>query len=366
MASKRKRKEKQKDFAKAKLKVGKTAQKPDNYTDTSFKSKTISLPNQSIASSSNYGASSGASRSSLSTGPSLAVLTHQLSLTKHHSSNTRKEVLNYLQTHLPENPSYYKNIMTSILPLILDEDKEVRKALMSLLSAIFTKQPGLIDLHLRSTILFILSAMSHIIPNIRTTSTHFLRIIVENSHGNLINSYFVKIMRNWFVLMGWSLNEQDSKQLSMAVTTLSITAMNANSKQARIGHLQNLNKFLLKTLQHDQDKDKNKDMKLNITIHPQSYKYLLTDTVQPYQPLKLFVKEFKSEGSGSNGSGISMLDLNSISTEDLDTRKKIMNDVFKPLMIKNLNTFVKEGGEIGREANNCISIVTQACTSSSE
>ena len=44
-------------------------------------------------------------------------------------------------------------------------------------------------------------------------------------------------------------------------------------------------------------------MKLNITIHPQSYKYLLTDTVQPYQPLKLFVKEFKSEGSGSNGSG---------------------------------------------------------------
>ena len=314
MASKRKRKEKQKDFAKAKLKVGKTAQKPDNYTDTSFKSKTISLPNQSIASSSNYGASSGASRSSLSTGPSLAVLTHQLSLTKHHSSNTRKEVLNYLQTHLPENPSYYKNI----------------------------------------------------IPNIRTTSTHFLRIIVENSHGNLINSYFVKIMRNWFVLMGWSLNEQDSKQLSMAVTTLSITAMNANSKQARIGHLQNLNKFLLKTLQHDQDKDKNKDMKLNITIHPQSYKYLLTDTVQPYQPLKLFVKEFKSEGSGSNGSGISMLDLNTISTEDLDTRKKIMNDVFKPLMIKNLNTFVKEGGEIGREANNCISIVTQACTSSSE
>ena len=148
MASKRKRKEKQKDFAKAKLKVGKTAQKPDNYTDTSFKSKTISLPNQSIASSSNYGASSGASRSLLSTGPSLAVLTHQLSLTKHHSSNTRKEVLNYLQTHLPENPSYYKNIMTSILPLILDEDKEVRKALISLLSAIFAKQPGLIDLHL--------------------------------------------------------------------------------------------------------------------------------------------------------------------------------------------------------------------------
>ena len=41
-------------------------------------------------------------------------------------------------------------------------------------------------------------------------------------------------MRNWFVLMGWSLNEQDSKQLSMAVTTLSITAMNANSNKQEL------------------------------------------------------------------------------------------------------------------------------------
>ncbi|MCP8718727.1 MAG: IPI1/TEX10 family protein [Asgard group archaeon] len=361
MGSKRKKKEKQKDFVKAKLKVGKTAQKPDNYTDTSFKAKTISLPNQSIASnvkSKSSGSSGTSTSSSGSDKVSLAALNHQLSLTKHHSPNTRKEVLLYLQTHLPANPSYYKNIMTSILPLILDEDKDVRKALMELISAIAAKQPGLIDLHLRSMILFILSAMSHIVPNIRTTSTHFLKIVVENSHGNLLNSYFVKVMRNYFVLMGWSLNEQDSALKSVAITNLSLNAMNAGSKIARVGHLQNLNKFLLKSLQYDDGKDSG-ELQMEVSIHPQSYRYLLNNTIQPYQPLKLFVNEFKSDLH--NTDGISMLDLNSISTEDLDTRKKIMNDVFKPLLIKNLNAFVKEGGDIGREANNCISIINETC-----
>jgi pre-rRNA-processing protein IPI1 len=355
MASKRKKKEKQKDFVKAKLKVGKTAQKPDNYTDTSFRAKTISLPNQSIASNASSGSSSASFGSS--SGVSLATLTHQLSLTKHHSPNTRKEVLIYLQTHLPSNPSYYKNIMTSVLPLILDEDKDVRKALMALISAIATKQPGLIELHLRTMILFILSAMSHIVPNIRTTSTHFLKIVVENSHGNLLNSYFVKIMRNYFVLMGWSMNEQDAGLKSVAITNLSLNAMNAGSKIARVGHLQNLNKFLLKSLLYDEGDDAG-EVKMEVSIHPQSYRYLLTNTIQPYQPLKLFVTEFKSDNKTD---GISMLDLNSISTEDLDTRKKIMSDVFKPLLLKNLSAFVKEGGDIGREANNCISITNETC-----
>lgn len=98
---------------------------------------------------------------------------------------------------------------------------------------------------------------------------------------------------------------------------------------------------------------------MEVSIHPQSYRYLLNSAIQPYQPLKLFVTEFKSDLNKSDG--ISMLDLNSISTEDLDTRKKIMKDVFKPLLIKNLNAFVKEGGDIGREANNCISIINETC-----
>ncbi|KAL4794904.1 hypothetical protein BDV19DRAFT_364112 [Aspergillus venezuelensis] len=38
-ASAKRKKEKQKDFVKPKLKVGKAKGKPENFTDTSFKSK---------------------------------------------------------------------------------------------------------------------------------------------------------------------------------------------------------------------------------------------------------------------------------------------------------------------------------------
>lgn len=148
MGSKRKKAEKQKDFTKAKLKVGKTAAKADNHTDTSFTAKTISLPNQSL--------NKKQATSALSTSKREEVdLTHQLSLTKHHSSDTRKEILNQIQQHLPSNPSLYKQILTSIIPLILDQSQKVRNALMALFSACAKKQPGLLDLHLRSIILFI-------------------------------------------------------------------------------------------------------------------------------------------------------------------------------------------------------------------
>lgn len=45
-SSTRKKKEKQKDFKKPKLKVGKAKAKPANFTDTSFKSKCESLPSR--------------------------------------------------------------------------------------------------------------------------------------------------------------------------------------------------------------------------------------------------------------------------------------------------------------------------------
>ncbi|KZZ96372.1 hypothetical protein AAP_01145 [Ascosphaera apis ARSEF 7405] len=52
MGSSQKRKnEKKKDFQKQKLKVGKTKPKPSNYTDTSFKAKSIVLNQQSLSTS---------------------------------------------------------------------------------------------------------------------------------------------------------------------------------------------------------------------------------------------------------------------------------------------------------------------------
>ncbi|CAK9437133.1 uncharacterized protein LODBEIA_P15460 [Lodderomyces beijingensis] len=331
MGSKRKQKEKQKDFKRAKLKVGKTAQKPDNYTDTSFKSKAISIPGQSIT---------------FSHDPE--NLTHRLSLTKHHSSATRKEVVISITQHLPANPSAYKEIITSIVPLILDESKSVRMEVATLLQAIGEKQPGLLDLHKRSVVLFITSAMTHIQPDIRNTSTKFLGILLEYADLKL---YFVKLLKNFFVLMSWSLKD-DSKSKGVSVTSNSSILLGANSKKARVEHLKVLTKFLQVSLLKGESEAQGSDNFHNcIMPHPQTFKYLIPSVPQAFSPLNLFANEFKGDlfTSGS----VAVQELESVTTEDLNTRLMIMNGVFKDRMLKNLTSLHAEGGDVGRESKNC-------------
>ncbi|KAG7662684.1 IPI1 [[Candida] subhashii] len=356
MGSKRKRQEKAKDFVKTKLRVGKTAAKPDNYTDTSFVAKTISLPNQSISTRSTT------TKTATTTNKSQDVdLSHHLSLTKHHSSTTRKEVLNYIENHLPSNPSSYKQILTSTIPLILDESAKVRTALMSLLSASAKKQPGLLDLHIRSIILFINSAMTHIQPDIRHSSTKFLDILIEHAGESLTKGYFIKIIRSYFTLMAWNLIE-DKKSNSIAISA-NTASLGGGTKKARIGHLEVLKKFLKVSL-FAMDNSEEHDMEGLISVHPQSYRYILQSmgTPQAYASLKLFVKELPKrhdERGGSSDDSFTIKDLDSISAEDLETRKKVMVDVFMNQMIKHLKGLIKEGGEVGREANSCLSLLEE-------
>lgn len=332
MGSKRKQKEKQKDFKKAKLKVGKTAQKADNYTDTSFKSKTISLPGQSITNA-----------------HSSKDLQHQLSLTKHHSSTARKEVVIGLTQNLPSNPSSYKQIISSVTPLMLDESKQVRLEVLNLLKECGRKQPGLLDLHKRTIILFIISAMTHILPDIRNTSTKFLDVMLEYAD---IKLYFVKILKNIFILMGWSL-QNDSKSKSVSITSGASILLGTNTKKARVDHLIALAKFLQATLIENQDASAAEYSADAILIHPQSCKYLIPTIPQAYSPLKLFVNEM-SVGDGSLGD---LQSLDALTTEDLSTRVEVMNNFFKDKLMGSLSNLVKEGGEVGRESTRCIQIL---------
>ncbi|KAK6204976.1 Rix1 complex component [Scheffersomyces amazonensis] len=365
MASKRKRTEKQKDFVKAKLKVGKTAKKPDNYTDTSFTAKTISLPNQSIQSRvSNAGSSSTSSGSASQTD---IDLTHQLSLTKHHSSSTRKEVLLYIQNHLPaNNPSLYKQIVASTVPLILDTSMQVRTQLISLLTECANKQPGLLDLHIRSIILFIHSAMTHIQPEIRNSASKFLAILIEHAPSSLVKSYFIKTLRSYFTLMSWTLTT-DKKSVSLAITTSS-TIGNSSVKKARSHHVSILKSFLNASLFIEEQKNNDIDEENVILTHPQSLKYLVPTTSQPFTSLKLFTADMprrqisstdkESMNSGSSDDGkFHIADLDTLSTEDISTRRKIIIDIFLHPLTKNLNNLIKEGGEVGKEAKGCLTVL---------
>lgn len=349
MGSLKKRKEKKKDFQKTKLRVGKTAARPDNYTDTSFSARTISLPSQTL------------NKSVLAPIKEQVDLTHHLALTKHHSASTRKEVLLFIENHLPSNPSLYKQILSLTVSLITDSSAGVRAGFVSLLSACADKQPGLLELHMRSVILFVHLAMSHLQTEIRGSSSAVLDVLIKKAPQPLVKGHFVKTLRSYFSLMAWTLTG-DKKAVSLAVTTTA--TLGGLSKKTRIAHLTVLARFLEAAL-FDQPTEKSLlaiDWTTCVPIHPQTLKHMLPANPQAYAPLKLFILELPSHATvqkdeGAEEGAYSLQDIDAVSTEDLDTRRKIVHDVFYQLLMKNLQNVVKEGGEIGRVANSCISVL---------
>lgn len=347
MGSKRKRQEKKKDFQKAKLKVGKTQRKPDNHTDTSFTAKAISLPNQSITKKTSSGSIANGS------GPDLA---HHLSLTKHHSAQTRKETLLFLESHLPSNPSVYKQIVSATISLITDSSNGVRMALVALLRACAEKQPGLLDLHMRTVVLFLHSAMSHIQPDIRAASTRLLDVLIDYASQSLVKGYLAKTLKAFFSLMSWNLSS-DQKAVSLAINTSS--ALGSGAK-ARALHLRSLHRLLQAAVSPPSQDSSSliTDWSTVLLPHPLAHKYLIPQIPQPFASLRLFVDHLPSSLLVSTSSetphgAFSLSDVEGMATDDIDIRRKVIRDVFMTPMVKNLDVVIKEGGEPGKEATTC-------------
>lgn len=349
MGSKKKKAEKKKDFQKTKLRVGKTAARPDNYTDTSFTAKSISLPNQTIAKS------KLATTSTESDGD--IDLSHHLQLTKHHSASTRKEVLAFIESHLPSNSASYKQILTVTLSLLTDQSESVRSAFVSLLSACADRQPGFLQLHMRSIVLFVHSAMSHIRGEVRASSTQALDILVQKAPQALVAGFMVKSLRSFFSLLSWTLSD-DKKAVSLAVNTTA--SLGGVSKKTRARHLAVLGRLLEASLFENKSDTESIDWTKCSVIHQQTPQFMLPLTPQAYSQLKLFVDELsslqKSAGAAGNDK-YSLADINDLSTEDIETRRKIVADVFLAPLRKNLSATTRDGGEVGIEANKCVAIL---------
>ncbi|KAM9907559.1 hypothetical protein OXX79_000873 [Metschnikowia pulcherrima] len=352
MGSKRKRSEKKKDFQKTKLKVGKTLAKPDNYTDTSFTAKSISLPNQTIA-------KKGVANDEERNNKGDVDLTHQLSLVKHHSASTRKEVVNFIEAHLPSNTSTYKQILTLTISLVTDQSASVRGAFVSLLSACADKQPGFLELHMRTIVLFVHSAMTHIKSEIRGSSTKVLDVLVQKAPLPLAKGHFVKTLRSFFPLLSWTLSG-DKKALSLAVNTSD--SLGGVSSKVRTHHLVVLER-LLETALFEAGNDTGSfaiDWSKCSAVHPQSPRFLLPSNPQAYSQLKLFIDELPTnigQGSDTAEGSFALSDIDNVSTEDQETRRKITYDVFLLPLRKNLANAVREGGEFGKQANKCLGVL---------
>ncbi|RAK74801.1 IPI1/TEX10 family protein [Aspergillus fijiensis CBS 313.89] len=207
-SSSKKKKEKQKDFQKAKLKVGKTKAKPDNFTDTSFKAKSITLTQQSLT---------------LTAPTTTTQFTHHVSLLGSKSDAQRRDSLAHLTTHLTNSrptaggslPQPVSTLLPTLSPLILDGNTGVRTQLLKLLRAL---PPRDVEDHVAQLLPFIRAGMTHLAAEIRVTAVEVLAWLVEIAGREVVGCAggWIKTLNCFLSVLGWHTEESSKWSASRA------------------------------------------------------------------------------------------------------------------------------------------------------
>ncbi|KAM5483142.1 rRNA processing protein [Microsporum canis] len=192
-SSQKKKNEKKKDFQKTKLKVGKKKAAPSNFTNTSFKSKSIVLNQQSLS----------------TTAPSeSSQFTHSLSLLGSKTDSQRKESLSHLTTAVASRPvdsplpRPVGVILPLLFPLILDGNNGVRTQLLKLLKVL--PQPDL-EGHAPAFLPYLRAGMTHLAADIRLSSVEMLSWLLSIAGQELVSAAggWIKTLNCFLSLLGW-------------------------------------------------------------------------------------------------------------------------------------------------------------------
>ncbi|XP_007895621.1 testis-expressed protein 10 homolog isoform X1 [Callorhinchus milii] len=235
MSKKRKR---QDDFQKVKLKVGKKKPKSDNATNTNFKTQAVHVPEQ------------------LKTDASLPTNNRKLNvkdlLTQlhHYNSGVKQSALTGLKDLVSQHPSvitsHLSNILSDVSAVFTDKDPTVRAAAVRLLHFLAPRISGeqmapfypLVSAHLSS-------AMTHIVEGIQEDALKVLDVLLEHYPELLTESSNV-LLKNFVELIS---HQKFSKEMKAGGKTSSwILSINPNrhitSQQWRLNVLTRLKKFL--------------------------------------------------------------------------------------------------------------------------
>lgn len=201
-SSSRKKKENAKDFKKQKLRVGKTKAKPDNFTDTSFKSKSIVVNKQSLR---------------ISAPSQSSQFIHYLSLASNSKSvNQRKDALSFLESQISTSDVNYQiplstsTLLQKLLPLILDESASVRSQLLKVLGLL--PKGDIVD-RAENILLYVRAGMTHLSLEIRLDALLFLEWILGVAEEEVVScpGGWLKTLKCFMSLMGWAISSEAGK-----------------------------------------------------------------------------------------------------------------------------------------------------------
>ncbi|KAG8745252.1 hypothetical protein FRC10_008425 [Ceratobasidium sp. 414] len=194
--SSKKRKEKAADFAKAKLKLGKGKKPASNEIDTSFKARSVALPNQTIRTEEHV------AEQGMPTTRRRLTYDDLLVHLKHYSPATRKDALQGLRELLSDHPEILVPNLGSLLgamaKLIADDDHSVRKVFITFLEWILDQIPlvrfspitspefppviqSIVTPHAPPLLLFAAAALAHISVPIRGDAVRVIGVLLERT-----------------------------------------------------------------------------------------------------------------------------------------------------------------------------------------
>ncbi|CAH1790129.1 unnamed protein product [Owenia fusiformis] len=237
------KKNRQKDFQKVKLKVGKRLPKGQNVTNTSFKSHSVQI------------------REQLKTSTDLPSTKRKLNINDllgqlhHYNISVRHDALVGLRELTTEHPAILNTHLPDILEktstLFVDKDNVVRQAIMKLLKNIFPNvSTTQIQPFFPILVAHLCCAMTHIFDDVRADSLAILDITLDN-FPELVTKNSGQLLQNFLDLISKSSNTSSS---SSQTRTLSVNPNSKLSSQKwRIKVLERLHNFLSAVVRNASD-----------------------------------------------------------------------------------------------------------------
>ncbi|WYZ39158.1 hypothetical protein EsH8_III_001072 [Colletotrichum jinshuiense] len=308
-SSMRKKKEKAKDFAKPKFKVGKAKVKPANFTDTSFKAKSITMGQQSLG---------------IEAPDSGTQFKHSLSLAStSRAEKQRKEALAHLtsQVSSDNNPVGTATVLSRLLPLISDASGPVRNQLLKLFRSLPEAE---VKHHAEKCIMYIRAGMTHLSTDISNDSLSVLEWLLEVAEDETVScpGGWVKTLNSFCALMGWTV------KTSTGWTSAPKTGLRTKDAQSHARQVAVLARFLHAGLKPE----------LAAPSNPNAYydnMYRMPRTPNPFSYLNLFGTRRDEEAEMYN---------------DRESRQRVFHRRFLDSFTRGVEQAKKEGGATGRSA----------------
>ncbi|KAJ5166110.1 Pre-rRNA-processing protein ipi1 [Penicillium canariense] len=334
-SSAKRKKEKQKDFQKPKLRVGKAKAKPENFTDTSFRSKAIVINQQSLH---------------VAAPTSSSQFAHHLSLLSSKSDSQRRDSLAHLTTSIaarPVNsplPQPVSVMLPSFLPLILDANNSVRTALLKLLRTLPRND---VEDHVVQLLPYVRAGMTHLAADIRVSAVEILSWMIDAAGEAVVACAggWIKTFNCFLSVLGW--HTEESARWSSNRASFGKSGSQGRPMVKVLGALAEFLNAGIGQPGTSADDGSEQDNMFSAQPFPlcQTSQHMISESSAPYAYLNLFGQPRDEEGE---------------MYETREDRYRVFAVRFLPAIERGLKSAREEGGELGRASSSVSKVLKEA------